>query len=118
MLKINDFKFISYTLDVPDIPDNFEFEIVQRTETSFPEELLPTSSKRQSTITSCFEPKRRCSSDLCVLCNDEDPPGKERFVAWIDCDMCHVWSHRKCAIDENSDWKNIRRKSWLCKDHS
>lgn len=53
-----------------------------------------TNTRKQSWIQSWLkEPNRE---DICIICLDEDPPGKSRKVDWIDCDLCKEWSHLKC----------------------
>ena len=44
----------------------------------------------------------------CVICEEEDPPGWSRSVAWVDCDVCA----------KNGSWRNVRRRCWLCERHA
>ena len=55
--------------------------------------------------------------EVCKICDEEDPPGHAKIMKWIDCDVCHVWCHLSCAKQNDSGWKNISRKSWVCQQH-
>ena len=41
-----------------------------------------------------------------------------KMIEWVGCDICYVSGHSTCAKNEESHWKNIRRKSWLCNVHN
>lgn len=55
------------------------------------------------------------TDDMCVICDDKDPPGRAKTVVWVDCDICHIWAHLVCA--KNSEWRNIQRNNCLVHAH-
>ena len=71
-----------------------------------------SSSKKQIKVQSTliFKPQKE-SAEGCVICEEEDPPGRSKKVDWVDCDVCKIWAHLRCAKES---WENIRRNSWLC----
>lgn len=52
--------------------------------------------------------------DICSICQEPNPPGRKRNIIWKDCDVCSAWAHEVCA---KTEWTNVRKDSWLCKEH-
>ena len=71
----------------------------------------------EDSVESSDEGETQREDELCTICDEEDPPGHAKIVKWIDCDVCHAWCHLSCAKQNDSGWRNIRRKSWVCQQH-
>ena len=80
--------------------------------------LTSWAKANEGSTTKSVNLKRKGNDDLCRICGADEPPGKTKIIEWVDCDICHAWGHSTCAKNEESNWKNIRRKSWLCNVHN
>ena len=61
--------------------------------------------------------RQRGEEENCAICKQEDPPGSSKLIKWVDCDKCKDCTHLGCAKKEENGWRDICRKSWLCKKH-
>ena len=68
----------------------------------------------EGSVESSDEGDTQREDEVYTICDKEDPPGDAKIVKWIDRDVCHAWCHLSCAKQNDSGWRNIRRKSWVC----